>query len=241
MKHWSAWFTLIAVAAFVLSPLVTDPFSGFDPARFPVPQIDPPVQPAGYAFGIWGVIYLWLCVFGVMGVTPARRAEPGWQAVHWPLVLSLAPGAFWLWIAGFAPIAATLLIFWMAGFAILALLRAPRADRWLVQAPVALYAGWLTAAAHVSLGVNLAGFGLLSETGATILSLASATLITVIVQTQRPHAPEYGAAVIWALIGVLAANLGGAAVILSVTTLAIVLTSAVMLRGLWSGQTEARL
>ena len=46
-----------ATLAFLLSPSLTEPFTGYTPESFPVDQIDPPVQPAGYAFAIWGVIY----------------------------------------------------------------------------------------------------------------------------------------------------------------------------------------
>ena len=94
-----------------------------------------------------------------------RKSRRGLAARRGPLTLSLGPGAAWLWVAGFAPITATVLIFWMMGFAIWALLRAPMADRWWLQAPVALYAGWLTAAAHVSLGVVLGGYGWLADRG----------------------------------------------------------------------------
>ena len=30
-------------------------FGGFDANQFPVPQVNPSVQPAGYAFSIWGL------------------------------------------------------------------------------------------------------------------------------------------------------------------------------------------
>ena len=40
---------------FAVSPLFTQGFNGFEPDQFPVPQDDPPVQPAGYAFSIWGL------------------------------------------------------------------------------------------------------------------------------------------------------------------------------------------
>ncbi|MGP9789321.1 hypothetical protein [Roseinatronobacter sp. NSM] len=240
MKQLLPTLTLLATAAFVLSPYVTDPFSGFDPQRFPVPQLDPPVQPAGYAFAIWGIIYLWLAVFAVMGVY-ARRQDAGWHRVQAPMILSLGPGALWLWIAGFSPIGATVLIFWMLFFAVQALLRAPSQDRWVLQAPIGLYAGWLTAAAHVSLGVSLGGYGLASPLWAAIIALAGATALAVWVLARRPDSPDYSVAVIWALIGVLVANLGGAPVILAVTAAALLVVVGAAIRNLWAGHTKAAL
>ncbi len=240
MKQTFAWLTLAATAAFVLSPLVTDPFSGFAPDRFPVPQVNPPVQPAGYAFAIWSVIYLWLAVSALYGVW-ARREDPAWHRMQGSLILSLGPGALWLWVAGLNPIAATVLIFWMLAFALLALLRAPIADRWLAQAPVALYAGWLTAAAHVSLGIALGGYGLASPEFAAVIALALAVAVAAAMLWQRPEAPEYGVAVLWALVGVLVANLGGAALVQGAVLVALVLVAGMLARGLWAGQRRARL
>ena len=235
MKPALPYLALIATAAFVLSPLVTDPFSGFDPGRFPVPQTDPPVQPAGYAFSIWGLIYLWLTVSALFGVM-ARRADAGWQRMRLPLILTLGPGAAWLWVAGISPIWATVLIFWMLGFALLAMLRAPQKDRWLAQAPLAIYTGWLTAAAHVSLGISLGGYGLAQPDIAAVLSVALATGVALGILYQRPDLFVYGLAVIWAVIGVLVANLGGSIMVQIAALLALGLVALALARGLRAGQ-----
>ena len=62
MKNKYAWLTLILTATFVVSPAFTNPFMGFTADQLPYPQIDPRVQPAGYAFAIWGLIYSWMVV-----------------------------------------------------------------------------------------------------------------------------------------------------------------------------------
>ena len=240
MKQMLPILTLIATAAFLASPFLADPFMGFDPDRFPVPQIDPPVQPAGYAFAIWGLIYAWLAVLAVVGVT-LRRTDAAWQPVHLPLALSLGPGALWLWVAGFAPLAATVLIFWMLGSAIWALLRSPAQDRWLLRVPVALYAGWLTAAAHVSLGVAIGGYGFASGEMAAVIAVAGATLVALAVGWVRADAPEYSAAVIWAFVAVIVANMPGAVPVAGATLVALVLVLAMSARGLWAGQQATRL
>ena len=50
----TAALTLILSVAFAASPFLVPGFGGFDPNQFPVPQINPSMQPAGYAFSIWG-------------------------------------------------------------------------------------------------------------------------------------------------------------------------------------------
>src|SRR6056297_2048118 len=161
MKRMKAILTLTAAVAFALSPLTTEGFNGFRPDQLPVPQVDPPVQPAGYAFAIWGLIYGWLVVSAGFGLW-ARANDPAWDRMRAPLLLSLAVGTPWLWIANQSPVWATVTIFIMAGAAILAALRSPGRDRWLAHAPVTVYAGWLTAASFVSLGSTAAGHGVLT-------------------------------------------------------------------------------
>ena len=61
MRHRLTAFAVLAAAiAFALSPLASSGFAGFSADQFPILQDNPPVQPAGYAFSIWGVIYAWL-------------------------------------------------------------------------------------------------------------------------------------------------------------------------------------
>lgn len=198
--------TLLFTLTFVISPALTDPFSGFEADQLPIPQIDPPVQPAGYAFAIWGLIYGWLIVSAVFGIL--RRADrPGWDHAREPLILSLAIGTPWLAIANASAIWATVGIIVMAVFAIAALFRAPEADRWWLRAPVAIYAGWLTAASFVSIGSTAAGYGLIwDQTGWAYAGIAGAFLVALAVQRRVRSTPEYGATVIWALVGIVVAN-----------------------------------
>ena len=207
MKSLPALITLIVTMMFVVSPALTDPFSGFRADQLPIPQIDPPIQPAGYAFAIWGLIYGWLVVSAIFGMCK-RRDDAAWNSARRPLIVSLLVGTPWLAIANASAIWATVTIIIMALFAIAALIRAPQADRWWFQAPVAIYAGWLTAASFVSLSSTAAGFGILTDAlGWAFVGLACALIVALSVNFRRPNAPEYALAVVWALVGIIVANL----------------------------------
>jgi hypothetical protein len=209
MERMKAIFVVTAAMAFILSPLVTDGFNGFRPDQFPIPQNDPPVQPAGYAFAIWGVIYLWLIAGALFGLL--KRAEaPGWDAMRWPLTVSLVVGAAWIPVAQMSPLWATVLIWVMLVTALWALLSAGDEDRLWLRTPIALYAGWLTAASCVALGLMLAGHGVVGAQPAALAMIVLALVIALVVNALRADAPEYNAAVIWALVGVIVANLGTA-------------------------------
>lgn len=197
---------LLAILAMVAAPALTPAFTGYDPATFPVRIERPAIQPAGYAFSIWGLIYLWLLAHAGFGLLK-RRNDPAFLRPALPLLISGLLGSVWLAIASSAPVTATLVILVMGGLAMLAYLRADQTqDRWLLAAPLAIYAGWLTAACGVSVGVILAGYGLLSNTGAALVMLAVVIAVALVVQARRPGMPVYGATVVWAAIGVVLAN-----------------------------------
>jgi hypothetical protein len=227
----------LATLAFAISPLLATGFSGFTADQFTVPQVNPPIQPIGYAFSIWGVIYLWLIVGGGYGLFFAAK-DPDWRAMRAPLAVSLMIGAFWISVANVSPIAATVMIVAMAASAILAMLRAGSSQPWLQVRPVAIYAGWLTAAAGVAIGVSLAGFGLMSAQSAAIICLVGILAVALTVQSARPAEWGYPAAVIWALLGVLAANLFSRN--FPVITLAVLGIAALALRVVQSVKWKAR-
>lgn len=219
-----------AALAFAIAPYLSAPFTGYDPTAFPVVIDRPAVQPAGYAFAIWGLIYLGLIAHAAFGLI-ARAGHPDWARPRLPLLAALVLGTGWIALALFDPVPATVAILLMAGAANLAFLRAPsQTDRWLLSAPLALFAGWLTAASAVSVGVLLAGYGVLSNTAAALVMLAVTLGVALAVQRARPGQPAYAATVVWALIGVAVANrtdnlpvliaaLAGAVALASITAL----------------------
>ncbi len=210
---------LLAALAFALSPLLAPGFGGFDANQFPIPQVDPPVQPAGYAFGIWGLIYLWLIIGAAYGAWK-KSTDTRWAPMRLPLILSLVVGATWLPIAQTSAVWATILIWVMLAFAAFAILRAPQGggtNAWLGRAPVALYAGWLTAASSVSLGLMAAGYGVMGQIPAAILSLLLALVLAVLIARKRPDAFGYLVGVIWALIAVCVQNWQGGATAVLIT------------------------
>ena len=204
-----ALFVLLLSITFAVSPVFVTSFQGFDPALYPIPQVDPPVQPAGYAFAIWGLIYAWLILHGAWGLWK-RADDPAWARVRAPLIGSLAIGTFWLWIAERSPIWATVTIFAMLGLAVRAVLASDRRrDRWLLRAPLAIYAGWLSAAACASLGLLGAGWGVaLSQVGWAYAMILLATAIAAAVQVRLARTPDYGLTVAWALVAIVVQNLG---------------------------------
>lgn len=205
MTKLYALLTLLFTATFVVSPTLTRPFSGFRADQLPIPQINPPVQPEGYAFAIWGLIYGWLIVSAIFGLIK-RGDDAAWDRARLPLILSLAAGTPWLAVANTSAVWATVLIFVMAATAIFALLRAPLKDSWWLKVPVGIYAGWLTAASFVSLASTSAGYGLITDAmGWAYIGIIGALLLATAILL-RSKSVAYGLTVIWALVGIIVAN-----------------------------------
>jgi hypothetical protein len=197
---------LLATVAFGVAPFVTPPFTGYDPALLPVDIGRPAIQPAGYAFAIWSVIYLWLILHAGFGLWQ-RAEDPVWAPARLPLTVAIGVGVVWLWIAGQSAVWGTVTIWIMAVAALVAFLQAPtEPDRWLLSGPLGLFAGWLTAAAAVSTGVLVAGHGLLTNVGSALAMLALVLGIALVVQGRKRRMPVYGLTVVWALGGVIVAN-----------------------------------
>ena len=141
------------------------------------------------------MIYLWLLVSAGMGLW-RRRHTPAWDTSRGPLALSVGLGALWLPVAVQSPVGASLLIWVMLVPALVALFRAPKHDTLWAAAPLGLYAGWLSAASCVSLGLLAAGYGYTSETTAAFAFIFLALVIASAVQNQLGRTPSYGIAVI---------------------------------------------
>jgi len=201
-----AILTLIFTATFLISPAFTT-FTGFEANQLPIPQVDPPIQPAGYAFSIWGLIYLWLGASAIFGITK-RADDPAWETPRKYLIASFAIGTPWLWVATQSPILATVMIIAMAATAIMAMRTSPHLfDKGWLLGPVSIYAGWLTAASFVSLGSTLAGYGIIfGGWGWALICIIGALAITVPIFWSRKDAPGYPLTVVWALIGIIVAN-----------------------------------
>lgn len=202
-----AILTLAAAAGFVGFSYAAPDFRGYDITQMPYGEARPPVQPAGFAFAIWGVIYAWLVIFGGYGLLMRAEARD-WDAARWPAIGAMTLGAGWLWVAVANPIAATVMIWAMLGLALLALIRAPARDFWYARAPLGLFAGWLTAASFVSLGLVLAGYGVIgsSRVAALAMILLASGFAALVLARARPGG-GYALAAGWGLFGIAAANL----------------------------------
>ncbi|TQS72473.1 hypothetical protein ERN12_01255 [Rhodobacteraceae bacterium] len=228
MARLKAILVFITTLAFVASPLWSPSFKGYDPSQFPNPSETPAIQPAGWAFSIWSVIYLWLVISAAYGLW-RKTDDSAWDAPRWPLIISTGLGISWLTVATYMPWLATVQIWLMCGAAIWAVAACPKprdpVTRWGLRAPAGLYAGWLTAASGVGTGVVLIGYNVASELTITLLMLGliAAVAFTVLVRFSPPV--TYPLALVWALFGIIMANWGNGVIMLPCFIVAVALAA----------------
>ena len=177
--------------------------------------LDTSIVPAGYAFSIWGVIFLWCLILGVAGLAPPIARRKAMARAAWPAGVAMMMNGVWaLYVPFFDIDGISLVIIAIGLFAALwAALQAvgevaPGSvsvlDRWLIGAPLGLMAGWLTAATFVGASSVLFYYGIDPSLG-VLLGLLAAAVALALIATRRAGWP-YAAAVAWALCAVIANN-----------------------------------
>jgi len=167
---------------------------------------------AGYAFAIWGLIFLLDLGYGLWQASGARRADPTlqqvapWTAAGFALTAAWMPlfsqGLFWLCLLViFAALAC------LARAALL-LSRDPQQlhGQWLwAWTPISLHAGWLSLAAFLNLAQVIVAYRLLPTThmlGWSLVLLALAALLLLTLNQRMRGNIDYVLAAVWGLVAV---------------------------------------
>lgn len=180
---------------------------------------DATLKVAGYAFAIWGVIYLGLLIYAVRQALPATGESLLIHRLGWPSALALLGIGWWIVAAALDAEPATvvlifgsmlvLLIPLLANAGHICALSLKDRDRWMTVWPLALLAGWLSIAAPVNLITVATGNGdlpdVLSPTAWAMLAIVGVAVLALAV-TQRLRTIAYALPIAWGLVGVFVAE-----------------------------------
>lgn len=181
---------------------------------------DATLKAAGYAFAVWGVIYLGLLIYAVRQALPSTGESELLNRLGWPSALALLGIGWWIVAAAFDWEMATLVLIFGSLLVLLIPLLAhartiralPRRDmeRWTVVWPLALLAGWLGIAAPLNLLTVLTGNGdlptILSPTVWALLAVV-VVMVKALAVTRVLRTPAFALPVAWGLLGVFVAEL----------------------------------
>ncbi|MBU1346590.1 MAG: hypothetical protein KKA16_06520 [Alphaproteobacteria bacterium] len=228
---------------------------GQSPAEFSADS-DATLKVVGWAFAIWGPIYLGLAIYAVRQVLPRTPESEMIRSFGWPSVLALLGIGWWILAAAWdLEVVTIVLIFGALIVLLIPLLRkadATRAlsrgdrDRWMTVWPLAALAGWLTVAAPVNLLTVATGNGdlptVLPPTAWALLAVVAAAALGLFV-TWRTRVLAYPLPIAWGLLGVFVAEQDKGNVLLAfgaLVTLLVVLGGALtIVFGLRPGRTTS--
>ncbi|MFX0173397.1 MAG: tryptophan-rich sensory protein [Candidatus Hodarchaeota archaeon] len=174
--------------------------------------------PAGYVFAIWGIIYVFLIIFGIYQALPQNKDKRFQENISFYFIILNLANATWLLFWHFEYVLLSLLTMLVLLFSLIMIYlrlgigvnQVERNEKLAVHTLFSIYLGWITVAtvANVTaLLVSLSwdGLGINEEIWTWIvLAIATAIVLTVIV-TRRDIV--YGLVPVWAFIGVLVKQL----------------------------------
>jgi hypothetical protein len=176
--------------------------------------------PAGYAFSIWGLIYLGLLgfvIFQAWAVFRKNKFSAGIEKIGWWFILSCIANIAWIFAWLYEEIALSVLIMVFLLFCLLKMIRNTRMELddeplpviGFVWWPFSFYSGWITVALIANIAafltaLNWNGFGI-SQVTWTIAVILVAGAINLII-TWRRNMREFALVGVWALVAVAVAN-----------------------------------
>ncbi|MEJ2883633.1 hypothetical protein [Pedobacter sp. GR22-6] len=176
--------------------------------------------PAGYAFSIWGLIYLGLLGFVIYtgrSIFRRKQVDPVLSAVGWWFVLSCCANSFWVfaWLYDYTGLSVFIMLILLLSLLKIIVNTRMELDgqhfkRYLfIYWPFALYSGWISVALIANMAayltkINWTGCGI-SEAGWTVMMICIAGMINIIMIMTR-NLREYGMVGIWALVAIAISN-----------------------------------
>ncbi|PST82704.1 hypothetical protein C7T94_08595 [Pedobacter yulinensis] len=211
--------------------------------------------PAGYAFSIWGLIYLSLAGFIVFNWT--SKTDPDRAVVSrigWWFVISCAANSMWIFAWLYDYTALSVLIMIILFISLFKIVRnagignaaEPFRRRLLVHWPFSIYFGWISVAMIANIAAYLTkegwdGWGIPAATWAIVMVCVAGLVNILVVRTRRLLA--YGLVGIWAVIAIAVANAGRSEarqVVYACYGTALIIAIFVVLTALKGGQLERR-
>ena len=177
-----------------------------------------PVTPAGYAFSIWGLIYVASLALAVYQVRPSQLGREVHRRTGWWLAGAFAASTLWVPVFGNQAIwVAQLILVMLVICLIFATIGFSRcgpaenaAEQLAFRLPITLYLGWATVACAAGFGTTFRSLGMPQDAGwASDLGVAlvvSATIAALFVIGRLFAVTGFVLAACWALFAVAVAT-----------------------------------
>jgi len=228
-----------AVAQVVASPLTTLAIGPSSDTGAISDANQSPITPAGYAFAIWGLIYLSCLALAVYQLLPSQRGRDVHRRSGWWLAAAFTASAVWVPVFGSRLIwLSEIIIIGLVGLLAVACWRLTRsgpaettAERVLLRLPVTVYLGWATLAAAAGFATTLRSLGMAAQgrgvTAICIVLVVAATALSVTAIHWLSAVAGFTFTAAWALVAIAIGTDDGLVRLVTLLALAIVVGSAV--------------
>jgi len=195
-----------------------------------------PVIPAGYAFSIWGVIFLFSFLYAIYQALPSKRNNKIFQSIGFWTAGAFLFSTIWEIVAqsiifGWPTAVIIVIILAFSLKAFFNLLRfdniLTRREKWLVKLPINMLAGWVSVATFANISSVLKqikfNYFRIGEINFSIILILSATIFALFILLKSRGDWIYGLTIIWALAAIFLANYGQSNFMVSVFTMIMLL------------------
>lgn len=162
------------------------------------------IDPASWAFAIWGVIFLLALVYAGYQLRARNLDRDLMRSTGWWMAATFAVTATWpVMVVNGRDVTAHVLLIMMWGLLSVVFLRMARqpgltrADRWFMGLLVAINFGWITAANAVSLFSRLTAAGVVTPQGAGNLVGIGLLICTALIATWMIRQGQRGPVLLW--------------------------------------------
>ena len=179
------------------------------------------LTPAGYAFSIWGLIYIGLIVFSFYQALPSQAENARFKRIRALYIINCAANCAWIFLWLHEQIWASV----TAIFVLLATLvlinsrlqnKRDAAETWAARVPFGLYFGWATVATvlNFTLALDYSGVETSSASARILASIlvAALTILGVVIRLKLSTA-AYALAIAWALTAIAVKHGGETALV----------------------------
>lgn len=182
-------------------------------------DVTPLVVPKGYAFAIWGPIYLGLIIFPIFQLLRRRDEDSRWIEVRKWYAANVVANGLWLVAASYDWLWTTVAIITFMLFSLIRINQLTRAiqfagapfNYWAEQLVFSVYFAWITLATALNVSSALSfygwnGFGIDPVIWSVLLLLIAAGITALVANKYKDAA--YAAVVVWAFFALVVRHWG---------------------------------
>ncbi len=166
------------------------------------------VTPAGYAFAIWGIIYLGVIAFSLYQAMPMQLEN--FRKIRTPYLLSCLANSVWIYLWHHELIVASVFAMLVLLASLIAInINLSKTDSLIARIPFGIYFGWVSVATIVNITICLVYLGVeVSKPNGILIGcvlIAVATLLGIVMRFRLPSA-AFPLTIAWAILAIAIKN-----------------------------------